>query len=154
MTFVTAEPYIGHLGLDGVGDTKGLLESELRERHIKWITSARVKAVEAGKMTVEEVGEDGNVRKTHELPFAYSMMLPAFRGVAAVHGIEGLTNPRGFILVDKTQRNKTFQNVFGIGVCVAIPPVGATPVPTGVPKTCFIIESRVTATPQTIAALQ
>ena len=30
MTFVTAEPYIGHLGLDGVGDTKGLLESEMR----------------------------------------------------------------------------------------------------------------------------
>ncbi len=30
MTFVTSEPYIGHLGLDGVGDTKGLLESEMR----------------------------------------------------------------------------------------------------------------------------
>ena len=30
MTFVTAEPYIGHLGLDGVGDTKGLLEGEMR----------------------------------------------------------------------------------------------------------------------------
>ena len=27
MTYVTPEPYIGHLGLDGVGDTKGLLES-------------------------------------------------------------------------------------------------------------------------------
>jgi sulfide:quinone oxidoreductase len=26
MTFVTPEPYIGHLGLDGVGDTKGLIE--------------------------------------------------------------------------------------------------------------------------------
>jgi sulfide:quinone oxidoreductase len=25
MTFVTSEPYVGHLGLDGVGDTKGLL---------------------------------------------------------------------------------------------------------------------------------
>ena len=37
MTFVTSEPYIGHLGLDGVGDTKGLLESELRQHHIKWI---------------------------------------------------------------------------------------------------------------------
>jgi sulfide:quinone oxidoreductase len=44
MTFVTAEPYIGHLGLDGVGDTKGLLESEMREHHIKWITSARSRA--------------------------------------------------------------------------------------------------------------
>ena len=39
MTFVTAEPYIGHLGLDGVGDTKGLLESEMRNKHIKWMTS-------------------------------------------------------------------------------------------------------------------
>jgi sulfide:quinone oxidoreductase len=153
MTFVTSEPYIGHLGLDGVGDTKGLLESELRERHIKWITSARVKAAEAGKLTVEEVGEDGSVRKVHELPFGYAMILPAFRGVPAVHGIPGLTNPRGFILVDKTQRNQAFPNVFGIGVCVAIPPVGQTPVPTGVPKTGFMIESMVTATAQNIGAL-
>jgi sulfide:quinone oxidoreductase len=153
MTFVTSEPYIGHLGLDGVGDTKGLLESELRERHIKWITSARVKAAEAGKMTVEEIGEDGGVRKVHELPFGYAMILPAFRGVPAVYGIAGLTNPRGFILVDKTQRNQAFPNVFGVGVCVAIPPVGQTPVPTGVPKTGFMIESMVTATAQNIGAL-
>ena len=33
MTFVTAEPYVSHLGLDGVGDTKGLLESEMRGKH-------------------------------------------------------------------------------------------------------------------------
>ena len=45
MTFVTPEPYIGHLGLDGVGDTKGLMESEFRNRHIRWITNARVKQV-------------------------------------------------------------------------------------------------------------
>lgn len=31
MTFVTPKPYIGHLGLDDVGDTKSLLESEMRE---------------------------------------------------------------------------------------------------------------------------
>jgi sulfide:quinone oxidoreductase len=153
MTFVTAEPYIGHLGLDGVGDTKGLLESEMREHHIKWITNARVKQVEASKMTVEEVADDGSVRKTHELPFSYSMMLPAFRGVAAVRGIEGLTNPRGFILIDKQQRNPAFPNVFGIGVGVAIAPVGATPVPTGVPKTGFMIESMVTGTALNIGAL-
>jgi sulfide:quinone oxidoreductase len=127
MTFVTSEPYIGHLGLDGVGDTKGLLESEMREKHVKWITNARVKNVEAGKMLVEEVDDDGSVRKTHELPFSYSMMLPAFRGVGAIRGIEKLTNPRGFVIVDKHQRNPAFPNVFAIGVCVAIAPVGATP---------------------------
>jgi len=145
MTFVTAEPYVGHLGLDGVGDTKGLLESQMRDRHIRFITNARVAKVTDGLMSVEEVAEDGTVRATHDLPFAYAMMLPAFRGVAAVAGIEGLTNPRGFILADRHQRNPTYGNVFSLGVCVAIPPVGKTPVPVGVPKTGFMIESMVTA---------
>ncbi|MDF1774755.1 MAG: FAD/NAD(P)-binding oxidoreductase [Rhizobiaceae bacterium] len=153
MTFVTPEPYVGHLGLDGVGDTKSLLESAMREQHIKWITNAKVTKVEKDMMHVEEVNDDGTVKKAHELPFAYSMMLPAFRGVAAVSGIEGLTNPRGFITIDKYQRNAKYRNVFAIGVCVAIPPVGPTPLPVGVPKTGFMIESMVTATAANIAAL-
>ncbi|CUT14785.1 FADdependent pyridine nucleotidedisulphide oxidoreductase [Bradyrhizobium sp.] len=153
MTFVTSEPYIGHLGLDGVGDTKGLLESEMREKHIKWITNARVDNVGPGMMTVEELAENGTAHKAHELPFAYSMMLPAFRGVEAVRGIEKLTNPRGFVIVDKHQRNPTYQNIFAVGVCVAIAPVGSTPVPVGVPKTGFMIESMVTATALNIGAL-
>ena len=138
MTFVTAVPYIGHLGLDGVGDTKGLLESEMRDHHIKWITSARIKKVEQGKMTVEEVGDDGTVKATRELPFGFSMILPAFRGIAPLRGVEGLVNPRGFVIVDKHQQNPTFRNIFSVGVCVAIKPVGPTPVPCGVPKTGFM----------------
>ena len=153
MTFVTSEPYVGHLGLDGVGDTKGLLESEMRERHIKWVTNAKVASVEARMMPVEEVAEDGSVKQVHDLPFAYSMMLPAFRGVAAVRGVDGLTNPRGFIVIDKHQRNPTFPNVFGLGVCVAIAPTGKTPVPVGVPKTGFMIESMVTAIAKNIAQI-
>ena len=108
--------------------------------------NAKVDEVEPGNMSVEEVNEDGSSRQTHELPFTFSMMLPAFRGVAAVRGIEGLTNPRGFIIVDKHQRNPAFPNIFSVGVCVAIPPVGKTPLPVGVPKTGFMIESMVTAT--------
>ncbi len=146
MTFVSPEPYVGHLGLDGVGDTKGLLESEMRENDIKWMTSTRIKKVEAGKMTVEEIADDGSVKAEKELPFAYSMMLPAFRGIKAVAGIEGLSNPRGFTIVNKHQRNPKFPNIFAIGVCVAIPPTGPTPVPCGVPKTGFMIESMVTTT--------
>jgi sulfide:quinone oxidoreductase len=153
MTFVTAEPYIGHLGLDGVGDTKGLLESEMRDRHIKWITNAKISKVEAGKAFVEEVNEDGSTKTAHELPFAFSMLLPAFRGVEAIRGLEGLTNPRGFVIVDKHQRNPAYPNVFGIGVAVAIPPTGKTPVPVGVPKTGFMIESMVTATAKNIGSL-
>jgi sulfide:quinone oxidoreductase len=153
MTFVTPEPYIGHLGLDGVGDTKSLLESELRDRSIKWITNARTKRIEADKVIVEEVDDQGEVKKTHEIPTKFTMMLPAFRGVGAVMGIEGLTNPRGFVLTDELQRNPTFKNIFGIGVCIAIPPTGPTPLPVGVPKTGFMIESMVTATALNIRAL-
>jgi sulfide:quinone oxidoreductase len=153
MTFVTPEPYVGHLGLDGVGDTKGLLESEMRAKHIKWMTSARIKQVEAGQMTVEEVGEDGVARPEKVLPFVYSMMLPAFRGIKPVSGIEGLSNPRGFTIVDKHQQNPKFKNIFAVGVCVAIPPIAPTPVPCGVPKTGFMIESMVTATAHNIGNL-
>ncbi len=146
MTFVTAEPYVGHLGLGGVGDTKGMLESEMRNRHIKWITNARVDKVEEGKMSVSEIATDGAVAAEHALDFKYSMMLPAFRGIPAVRDIEGLVNPRGFIIVDKHQRNPKFQNIYGIGVCIAIAPLEATPVPVGVPKTGYMIESMVAAT--------
>jgi len=81
------------------------------------------------------------------------MILPAFRGVPAVFGIEGLTNPRGFIAIDDYQRNPTYGNVFAVGVCVAIPPVDKTPVPTGAPKTGYMIESMVTATTKNIRSL-
>jgi len=146
ITFVTAEPYVGHLGLGGVGDTKGMLESEMRERHIRWITNARVDEVTDGKMAVSEIAEGGDVVKEHSLDFTYSMMLPAFRGIPAVCGIEGLVNPRGFIIVDKHQRNPKYTNIWAVGVCIAIAPLEATPVPVGVPKTGYMIESMVTAT--------
>ena len=152
MTFVTSEPYVGHLGLGGVGDSKGMLESEMRDRHIKWICNAKVTKVEAGKMYVTEHDDAGQEKRQHELPFAYSMMLPAFTGIDAVRGIEGLTNPRGFIVVDKYQRNPKYNNIYGVGVCIAIPPIEATPVPTGVPKTGHMIESMARATSFNIRA--
>jgi sulfide:quinone oxidoreductase len=150
MTFVTSEPYIGHLGLGGVGDSKGMIESLFRDRSIKWICNAKTTKVEAGKMFVTEHDEAGNPKKEHVLPFTYSMMLPAFKGVDAVFGIEGLTNPRGFIQIDEFQRNPKYPAIFSIGVCVAIPPVEPTPVPCGTPKTGYMIESMVTATAHNI----
>ena len=150
ITLVTSEPYVGHLGLGGVGDSKGLMEHELRERHIKWITNAKVTKVEPGKMFVAEHNDKGEVIKEQELPFKLSMMLPSFKGVDAVAGVEGLCNPRGFVLIDEFQRSKKYRNIFSAGVCVAIPPVETTPVPTGAPKTGYMIETMVTAIVQNI----
>jgi sulfide:quinone oxidoreductase len=151
MTYVSSEPYIGHLGLGGVGDSKGMLESELRNHDIKWLTNAKVVKVEPGKMYVEQYDDLGQKVKDHELPFKYSMMLPSFKGVDCVAGVEGLCNPRGFVFVDDQQRNPKHKNIYSAGVCIAIPPVEATAVPTGAPKTGYMIESMVTAIVHNIA---
>lgn len=152
MTFVTSEPYIGHMGLGGVGDSKGLMEHELRERHINWVTNARVDRVDDTTMHITEVDDDGEDRRSQEIPFAFAMMLPSFRGVPAVANTEGLCNPKGFVNVDKHQRNPNHPNIYAAGVCVAIPPVEETPVPVGAPKTGYMIESMISAIVHNIAA--
>lgn len=152
ITYVTSEPYVGHLGLGGVGDSKSMLESEFRNHDIKWICNAKVTKVEAGQMFVTELDAQGAVLKEHVLPFKFSMMLPAFKGVDPIAAVEGLCNPRGFVLIDEHQRSKKYQNIYAAGVCIAIPPVEITPVPTGAPKTGYMIESMVTAIVHNIAA--
>ena len=151
MTYVTSEPYIGHLGLGGVGDSKSMLESEMRNRDMKWITNAKTTRVEEGKLFVTQLDDLGNVYKDHEVPFKLSMMLPAFKGVDAVAAVPNLCNPRGFVLIDEYQRSKAYKNIFSAGVCVAIPPVELTPVATGTPKTGYMIESMVGAIAHNIA---
>ncbi len=152
MTYVSPEPYIGHMGLGGVGDSKGLMETEFRQRHIRWITNARITRAEAGTVYADEVDDKAQTVRSHELPFAYSMILPAFRGVDAVAAVPDLGNPRGFVLIDEHQRSRKYPQIYSAGVCVAIPPVEATPVGTGAPKTGYMIESMVSAICANIAA--
>jgi sulfide:quinone oxidoreductase len=160
MTFVTAEPYIGHLGLDGVGDSKGLMEAEMRNRHISWICNAKVTKIEEGTMFVDEHNRRGDVIDQHQLPFSYSMMLPAFKGskflqeLVEKENMGGpLVNPRGFVKVDKHSRNETFKNIYSLGVGIAIAPIDTKcPVMCGTPKTGLMIESMVTAIAHNIAA--
>lgn len=157
MTFITPEPFIGHLGLGGVGDTKGLLESEFRNRHINWITNAKVTEVRADKVLVDQVDDKGDLFKKHEVATKHTMLLPAFKGVDTVsnlskHG-EGYVNPRGFVIINEFQQLAKKKNIFSIGVNIAIPPAGSTVVPCGMPKTGYMIESMVSATAHNIADL-
>jgi len=150
ITYVTSEPYVGHMGLGGVGDSKGLLEGEFRQRHIKWLSNCKVREVSTDKLVAIEHNDDGEVVREHELPFKFAMLMPAFTGVAAVAAVEGLCNPRGFTLIDEYQRNPKFPYIYSAGVCVAIAPVEKTAVPVGTPKTGFMIESMVSALVQNI----
>lgn len=141
--FVTPEPYIGHMGLAGVGKSKRLMEDEFAEHSITPIYNASIKEVQPGKLVLQ----DGQ-----ELSFRYSMFIPPFAGVDAVASTANLCNPKGFVNIDAYQANPKYKNIYAVGVCVAIPPVEQTPVPTGAPKTGYMIESMVSAAVHNIKA--
>ncbi len=153
ITFVTSEPYIGHLGLGGVGDSKSMLESELRQRNINWVCNATVEAVEDGVMHVSELNRKSEVDYIHDIHFCHAMLIPPFAGVDAVANVEGLCNAKGFVITDEYQRSPQYPNIFSGGVCVAIPPVEGTPVPTGTPKTGYMIETMMTAIAHNLKAI-
>jgi sulfide:quinone oxidoreductase len=128
------------------------MESEFRQREIRWIVNAKVDKLEAGKIFVTEHDAAGQPLKQHTLETRFAMLLPAFKGVDAVAAVEGLCNPRGFVLVDAIQRSPKYPSIYAAGVGIAIPPVDKTPVATGAPKTGYMIESMVTAIVQNVAA--
>ncbi len=124
--YLTSEPYLGHMGVGGLGNSKRFFEHEFAERDIKPIISQAIEEVTPGEIRLK----DGT-----KIPFKLAMIAPPFKGVSAV---APLGNPRGFIPVDKNYRHTKHKNIFAIGVAVAIAPPEATPIPTGVPKTGFM----------------
>ncbi|MGC9456390.1 MAG: NAD(P)/FAD-dependent oxidoreductase [Halothiobacillaceae bacterium] len=153
ITFVTPEPYLGHFGLGGVGDSRGLMETQMRSHDIHWMVNARVQRAECGRVHVEQLSEDGErVIKDHDLPFHHAMLMPAFGGVDVVAGTPRLSDENGFVHIDPFQRSPAYHNIFAAGVCVSVPPVEKTPVPTGAPKTGYMTESMVSALVRNIAA--
>ncbi|HSD81199.1 MAG TPA: FAD-dependent oxidoreductase, partial [Solirubrobacteraceae bacterium] len=143
VTFVTAEPFLGHFGLGGVGDSGRRVEGFLDRLGIEGIANNVISEVRAGEMELD----GGRV-----LPFAYAMIVPPFTGVEAVRETEGLGNPMGFIPVDDEFRHPEHHDVFAAGVDVAVAPPAATPVPAGVPKTGQMSEQMAKVAAQNIAA--
>jgi sulfide:quinone oxidoreductase len=124
--YLTSEPYPGHMGVGGLGNSKRFIEDEFAERDIKPMVSQAIEEVTPGEIKLK-----GGAK----LPFKLAMIAPPFKGVPAV---APLGNPRGFIPVDKNYRHTKYKNIFAVGVAMAIAPQEVTPVPTGVPKTGFM----------------
>jgi sulfide:quinone oxidoreductase len=124
--YLTSEPYLGHMGVGGLGNSKRFFEDEFAVRDIKPVISQSIEEVTPGEIKLKDGAK---------IPFKLAMIAPPFKGVPAV---APLGNPRGFIPVDKNYRHTKHKNIFAIGVAMAIAPPEQTPVPTGVPKTGFM----------------
>ncbi len=140
ITFVTSEPYIGHFGIGGLGNSKRVMEDEFARREIKVITNTAVE-----EFTPQEVIlKDGT-----KIPFKLAMFAPPMSGVKAVYH---LGNEKGFIPVDSNYRHKNYKNIFAVGVAVAMAPPEKTPIPTGLPKTGYMTVEMAKDAAKTIAS--
>ena len=132
VTFITAEPFLGHFGLGGVGASQAMVERFFERLGIEGLPNTAIKAARDGEIELES---------GRTLPFAYSMIVPPFTGVDAVRDADGLANPMGFIPVNDQFRHAEHRDVFSAGVAIAIAPPEPTPVPAGVPKTGQMTET-------------
>ncbi|WP_427160288.1 NAD(P)/FAD-dependent oxidoreductase [Aliinostoc sp. HNIBRCY26] len=142
ITFVTPEPYAGHLGIGGMANSAELVKKFMAQRDVEVIENATVTAIEPNQIHL------GNARV---LPFAYSMLLPPFRGTRFVRQVPGLGNQDGFIPVLPTYRHPEYASIYAIGVAVQIKPPEVTPIPLGVPKTGQMTEAMGMAVAHNIA---
>lgn len=135
ITFITPEPFLGHMGMGGVGKLRQLLEGKFEEHDISYRTSAAIT-----KITKETVEVDGS----KPVPSKLSMVIPPLAGVTAIADSAGLANPKGFIPVDPYYRHLTYSNIYAVGVAVALPPADETAVPVNFPKTGHMTEQMAT----------
>ncbi|NJL85712.1 MAG: FAD-dependent oxidoreductase [Leptolyngbyaceae cyanobacterium SM1_1_3] len=142
ITYVTPEPYAGHLGVSGVNQARELTANLMQERGIEVIDNATIAAIKPQTVVLA----DGR-----QLPFHYSMILPAFRGVQFIREVPGLGDDKGFIPVLSTQRHPEFANIYAAGVSVKLPQPDVTPVPIGIPKSGQMAEAMATAAAHNIA---
>lgn len=139
ITFITPEPYLGHLGLKGAGDSQKILEKSLKKANIDWLTNCSVKKITKDSITVELL--EGDKKTTKTLPSLYTMLIPRFHGHSVWKVVPGLTDSVGMLLCNDHQQSFKYPNIFGVGVAVHIDSLEKTPIATGAPKTGYMIES-------------
>ncbi len=142
ITYVTPEPYVGHLGVSGVKNAEKLTAELMAWQDIEVIDNVAITAVTPDVITL------GNGR---QLPFKYAMILPAFRGVQFVRDVPNLGDAKGFIPVLPTQRHPALPHVYAVGVSVKLTQPDQTPIPIGLPKSGQMTEAMATAAAHNIA---
>ncbi|HZT96566.1 MAG TPA: FAD/NAD(P)-binding oxidoreductase [Chloroflexota bacterium] len=117
LTFITSEPYLGHLGF-GHPAARAKFEELFRERDITWRAGVALEAVRRDEVALE----GGEL-----LPAKAVFIMPPFSGAVDVWKSQGLTDERGFVPVDEQYRHPEHHDVYAAGVASlfthAVPPL-------------------------------
>jgi sulfide:quinone oxidoreductase len=143
LTFVTAEPFVGHFGIGGLPGGEKLLRMFLKKEGITALTGAAFEEVTGDRIRLA----DGT-----SVPFRYAMVVPPFIGQHVVSGAPGLADEKGYIPVDGSYQSKAHPEIYAAGIAAQVPVPWQTAVPIGIPKTGFPTESMAKVAARNIAA--
>ncbi|NJM99002.1 MAG: FAD-dependent oxidoreductase [Phormidesmis sp. RL_2_1] len=142
ITYLTPEPYAGHLGVSNVKHARRLTAELMQEKDITVVENAAITAVDKQAVHLS----DGQT-----YPFKYSMILPSFRGAGFIREVPGLSDEKGFIPILPTQRHPDFPEIYAAGVSAKLAQPDKTQVPIGLPKSGQMAEVMATAVAHNIA---
>ena len=142
ITFITSEPYAGHLGIGGMASSRWLMRKFMADREIELMENTAISHFESDAVHLV----DGRV-----IPSKFTMVLPPFRGPKFLREAEGLTDAKGFVPVLSTYRHPEFTSIYSVGVVTQLKAVEQTPIPTGAPKVGLMSEEMALAIAQNIA---
>jgi sulfide:quinone oxidoreductase len=123
ITFVTAEPSLGDLGL-GQHAAGERLDQMFSHRAIASFTDVRVERVG---------GDEVKLSNGHTLPSALTIIMPPFTGAVAIWKSAGLTDEDGLIPVNPSYQHAVHPEVYAAGVAsyfgTDVPPLGPVHLP-------------------------
>ncbi|HEV3309745.1 MAG TPA: FAD-dependent oxidoreductase [Chloroflexota bacterium] len=106
LTFVTPEPYLGHLGF-GQSAARAPLETMFARRGIEVMTGASISQVRAGEVILDS----GDSIEAGEI-----FLMPPFSGAVDVWKSAGITNERGLVPVNGAYRHPEHDAIYAAGV--------------------------------------
>jgi sulfide:quinone oxidoreductase len=143
LTYVTAEPFLGHFGIGGLPHGEQLLGMFLKKEGIDARISVAIDHVDDGALVLS----DGEA-----IPFSFGMVVPPFLGQDFLQAADGLTDEKGFVRVRDTYQSEKYDDVYAVGVAAAVDAPWQTPTPVGIPKTGFPTEVQAHTAAGNIAA--
>jgi len=124
INFLTPEPYLGHFGHDGLGNSRQIIEGAFASQDITYLTEAQIDHIEEDTVVL------GNLHA--RLPSKFTMIVPPYRGIKPVREVPNLGDEEGRIPVDVYYRSQQYKNIFAAGAAIQLKSRVTTLLPCGV----------------------
>lgn len=143
LTYVTAEPFLGHFGIGGLPHGEQLLKMFLHKEKIEFRTDTAMATIDDGAVVTADDAK---------IPFRFAMIIPPFVGQDFLRRTPGLTNAGGYVEVRDTYQTSRWDDIYAVGLATAVQAPWTTPTPVGVPKTGLPTEQMAHVAAKNIAA--